>query len=508
MNPSGANGTEAVREAALKVLVGSELESIVDMVVFSPAPDSYEAHAVDGAVSFRRRPIADGWTFEIDNVDGRDPLRDQDPTRFSPLVQETSALYPDRALNSYPFAFEHLSQVFDHRCAPDLFVVHSPAHQYGNNVGQHGSPDVIQSRAPIVLAGAGVRKLGMVDGHCRLVDIAPTVLALLGVAPGPGTGPNGAERPDAHLARQDGEPLLELLEPGRNAQHVVAILLDGCNPNVLYDMASTGEAENVARLVSMGSAYRHGAMASFPTVTLANHTSLLTGCHPGHHGVLHNAWYDRELGRQVVTESPSTWQGAMKWMSPGIETIHEALKRVRPDSVTVSVNEPADRGASYSTFELFREGKANLLLPDMSELPSHTTAAFADSNDYYRWWSFSDTVGLRQACAIWGGRHFDVDYPPPVFSWVSTSLTDSAFHAGGPHSEIARAAVRDTDARIGELIDAVEHAGVFEETAFVLVADHGMEQSDPAVVGDWGDALREAQIEFRDESSGFIYLTS
>ena len=34
-------------------------------------------------------------------------------------------------------------------------------------------------------------------------------------------------------------------------------------------------------------------MASLPTVTLANHTSILTGAHPGHHGILHNAWYDR-----------------------------------------------------------------------------------------------------------------------------------------------------------------------------------------------------------------------
>lgn len=39
-------------------------------------------------------------------------------------------------------------------------------------------------------------------------------------------------------------------------------------------------------------------MSSLPTVTLANHTAILTGCHPGHHGILHNAWYDRVAGNR------------------------------------------------------------------------------------------------------------------------------------------------------------------------------------------------------------------
>ena len=76
--------------------------------------------------------------------------------------------------------------------------------------------------------------------------------------------------------------------------------------------------------------------------------------------------------------------------------------------------------------------------------------------------------------------------------WVNFTLTDSAFHEGGPHSEIAAASVRDTDARLGEVLDAIERAGAFDDTAFVLVADHGMEETDPAVRGDWDVDLRDA----------------
>lgn len=496
----------AARETAIDVLLGASLEPIIEMVLASPEPDTYEARAIDGAVSFRRRRSGTGWAFETLWSEGRNPLGNQDPTLFAPLSEETQNVRPDRRANSYPFAFEHTAQVFDHPCAPDVIVVHSSAHCYGGNVGQHGSLDVVQARAPLVLTGAGVRRLGVLERHCRLIDVAPTVLALLGVQAGPGTGANGAERPDTFLSRQDGEPLLDIVEPG-GAQHVVVVLLDGCNPNVLYEMAASGEAENVARLMAGGSSLAHGAMASLPTVTLANHTTLVTGCHPGHHGVLHNAWYDRDLQCEVVTESPATWQEAMKWVKPGIETVHEALERARPASVSISVNEAADRGANYSTFQLFREGRADLLLPDMSALPAHTTKPFAEADQKYRLWSFTDAVALEQFRSIWEGRYLGVEYQIPDLSWVSFSLTDSASHTGGPHSAMAEAAVRDTDGRLGELIGAVERAGALDETAFVLLSDHGMEQGDPRVVGDWDEDLREAGVDFTDESSGFLYLS-
>ena len=86
-------------------------------------------------------------------------------------------------------------------------------------------------------------------------------------------------------------------------------------------------------------------------------------------------------------------------------------------------------------------------------------------------------------------------------------MTDAAFHEGGPHSEIALASIRDSDARLGQILDVVEQSGVWDRTAFFLVADHGMEETDPAVTGDWSPALTEAGIAHRDEAFGFIYLT-
>jgi arylsulfatase A-like enzyme len=71
---------------------------------------------------------------------------------------------------------------------------------------------------------------------------------------------------------------------------------------------------------------------------------------------------------------------------------------------------------------------------------------------------------------------------------------------------MAAAAVRDSDERIGEILEAVERAGIFDDTAFLLVADHGMEESDRSCRGDWDVALRDAGLTVRDEGYGFLYF--
>ncbi|MFM8973878.1 MAG: alkaline phosphatase family protein, partial [Actinomycetota bacterium] len=107
---------------------------------------------------------------------------------------------------------------------------------------------------------------------------------------------------------------------------------------------------------------------------------------------------------------------------------------------------------------------------------------------------------------IWSGHYRDVTYERPRFMFANFTLTDAAMHEGGPHSEMAAAAIRDSDARLGGIMAAVEAAGAFDDTAWVVVADHGMEQNDRSVTGDWGAALREAGVPFRDEAYSFLYL--
>ncbi len=283
-----------------------------------------KSRSAEGAVTFRRTgPGPDGYVRT--DVRGADPLAEQSPDVLVGLDAERADPHPPRDTNSYPYAFDHVAQLFDHPAAPDLCVLHSAAHNWedqGGHRGEHGSLGIVQARAPFVIAGKGVRNDGLVPRTGRLVDVGPTIAELLGCAP---------DDRGHHLAAQDGEVRTDVLDPAAGRpRHVVGFLFDGVNPNVLHAMAASGEAPNVARLIEMGTAYEWGAMAGLPTVTLANHTSILTGRLPGHHGILHNAWFDRAKGEQVITNSQATWPWAMDHLTAGVETLHQAIHRSEP----------------------------------------------------------------------------------------------------------------------------------------------------------------------------------
>ncbi len=499
-------------DAAIAVLAGEELAPIVEMVLVARY-GAYEAHAVDGSVRFVREsgphdpgddtpaPPARDWSFRVESQSGRDPLGDQATDRFAGLASEIENRFPDRTANAYPFAFEQVAQLFDHPAAPDLCVVHTASHHWadmGGHIGEHGSLGAVQCRAPFIASGPGFRRDGTVAGvDAQLTDIAPTVLALLGHDPGELRGADG-EPIDAVLDR-------DAIARGDGPDHVVGFLLDGCNPNVLYDAVAAGDAPNIASLLDGGTALRDGIVSSLPTVTLPNHTTIITGRHPGHHGILHNAWWDRRRGEQVVTNSPETWATAMESLLPGTDSIHLALRRLEPACFTASVNEPADHGAHYSTFDLMRRG-VRVEFPRSAEGLPHATEMFVRPVKDYALFSQVDHHGATQAVSILEGSYLGTDYPLPRFLWMNFALTDTAFHEGGPHSEIARASIRDTDGRLGEVLAALERRGVRDRTAVFLCADHGMEASDPSVAGDWSPALTAAGIECRDEAFGFLYL--
>jgi predicted AlkP superfamily pyrophosphatase or phosphodiesterase len=283
---------------------------------------------------------------------------------------------------------------------------------------------------------------------------------------------------------------------------VVGLLWDGCNSNSLYSLAAAGELPSVARLLARGCALTGGAIAEFPSVTLVNHTCALTGVGPGRHGIVNNAYYDRSVAAQQLTNDAKTWHRWAQWLSPGVRTVFERI-----DGPTACVNEPADSGASYSTFGLIREAGNSGGASDMDELlPSpredaHASQEYVEARKDYAWSSSVDAVGLTQMIDLWPSLR-----EAPRLTWWNTLVTDTGHHAGGPHSAIAHAAMRDADRRLGVFLDHLDRIGAMESTTFLLTADHGSEGADPTCVGDWDAPLRDAGITFRDEANGFIYL--
>jgi len=488
-------------DALEAALVDPAMADRVEMVLRPLGGDRYRASSAAGSVEFERTARSTRYEYRVLHVEGLNPLERQDTTTLLGVSHDPSTPPPTLLDNSFPHAFDSIAQFFDSEHAPDLLATHTASHTRDQNVGHHGSLGIVQARAPFIASGAGVANLGVLDRSTRVVDIAPTIATLLGITPHPdGVGPTGAPRSDALLRRQDGDPLLDILD-GTTADHVLVILLDGCNVDLLHDVVAAGEAPNIASLIERGVSMRRGAFASLPTATLANHTTAVTGAHPGHSGVLHNAWVDRSDGSSPDLLGMDQMFWAMQHLSSEVETLFQALQRCRPGAFSTATFEFCDTGATFSSFAEVRAGTSEGL-PDLDDV-THVDRSSAANSSAYQFMSIVDHVSVEHTLRAW---RQEMGNPLPTLSWCSLAVTDEAGHESGPHGALTRAAVRDSDARIGALISAVDAAGVADRTAVVVIADHGMEQSDPAVDRPWEDDLATCGVAHRIVGDGFVYL--
>jgi len=499
----------ARRESIVSALTSPDLAPIVDLVVWVETrdDDSSDEGPVAMAASHvgRVRLHPDGRHLVLA---GQDPIGSEDPMAFLPYDRECASPGPRTSReNAYPDAASRILSLFaDPTRSPDVAVLHTPRHffpEQGGHVGEHGSLDVVQSRAPLLLSGRGVRGGGIIDDHARLVDVCPTLATMAGVP--------DADLCDAGGDRLDGRVLTEHLGGERLAEpKVIGILWDGAHCGELLHLAKSGELPGIARLIRDGVALRGGAVAQFPSVTLTNHTSILTGLGPGRHGVLGNVFYDRATGERVVPNNASTWHRSAEWLRPAVRTVFDLVNDLAPQEGsprTACVNEAVDRGADYSTMAMIRasgssSGAAGLndQLPDAhASVHVHDLAHLDDS--YFAWCTQVDDLGLEQMRQLWGTLE-----SAPTLTWWANIVSDAGHHAGGPRSQIARDSLRDSDSRLVSFLEHLDGLGITDQVTFLLTADHGFEGSDPTVTGSWRPALDRLGIPFRDEGPGFIYL--
>ncbi len=294
------------------------------------------------------------------------------------------------------------------------------------------------------------------------------------------------------------------------SRRVIGVLWDGAHCSDVLHLAETGELPGVARLVEHGLALRGGAVAEFPSVTLTNHASILTGVGPGRHGVLGNVYYDRATREQVVPNDASTWHRSSEWLRPAVRTVFEMVNdHVGPRATprTASIDEAIDRGADYATMQLVRgsgssggAGGLGDLLPDPAASPFVMDRSYLEDG-YFSWGVQVDDIGLQQMLQLWADPA-----AAPVLTWWANVVTDAGHHGGGPRSAMARDSLRQADARLVAFLGHLDRLGVTDEVTFLLTADHGFEGVDPAVTGSWRPALDALGIPYRDEGPGFVYL--
>lgn len=453
----------------------------------------YEAWALRGMVRWvRRYAPGGGYHYEVVEYHGENPLERQDYRALATYEEELEAAgnpadvqqaYVPQGRVTYPFAYERISQLFDSPNAPDL-VVNPLSYAYGRQPGQHGALDVVQSRSPLIFSGPGVRCGAVVDAPARQVDIAPTIARLMGFPLIDGkdiTGRTSTERgvpPDVYLKRQDGRVLEEVLDGASGRpERVYILLLDGqSHTELCYRLErEPGAIPNLRRLIERGCMLRYGSTTNFPSITWPSHNAIGTGAWCGHHDIVNPTYYLR-TERRLVSPQGEQFDTA-RYLSDEVETLYEAFKRVYgPGAFTASINEPCTRGADHASLERRLVGDRGRLIALTKETEHEINPRWAAEleEEGHRLQGQIDNRALAQARLLFE----DESHPVPIFVFHEFSQTDSSAHEYGPHHEGARAALDETDVRIGHVVRALEARGLFESTLFVITTDHGMATQD------------------------------
>jgi phosphonoacetate hydrolase len=487
--------------------------------------------SVDGStreLTFRRSPkVSNRAAFDVLSGTISDFFKSTDPLHLSELSELNEAyqnpneqVYSDLGyaldeprmgfLNvdttSYPLALERIAGLFQASTAPDVIVEFKPDSKKGP--GTHGCLDVLQSRATLILGGAGSKANVVLDEVAALTDVAPTILAALGAPTTEGRSLLGEFSEGLYLKRQDGRVLVEALDLSdcQHAKHAVVILLDGLmaseiNHQILSDDPDI-DLPHMRSIAEQGVVYRGGAVTNWPSFSAPGHMTVGTGVWSGHHGIVNNSFHDRKehttisffgfisKPEMLVQDSSAFLKVYEQHVHPEIETLAQAAHRAfgpwDPDTnegaFVAVLNDLPILGADRSSFDL--------LAP--------TSPSFTHNLDLT---NLADDFALNQALSLLE----DASLPTPKILQLSFYTTDKAGEEAGPHSDLLRASLPSMDARIGELMDAYEARDARKDTLWVLVSDHGMALQDPSVTRTFAAQLSETGVKLTNVS-GMLYL--
>ena len=254
--------------------------------------------------------------------------------------------------------------------------------------------------------------------------------------------------------------LLALFAPERPAaqspaNHVVIISLDGFTARALDDPYLP--LPTLRRLIA-GGAVATSMRPVNPTVTWANHTSMVTGVPPAKHGVIFNGLLVSKPGMPPVVEP---WRDRSEMVH--VRTLYDAVHDAGMS--TAQVDWVAIWNAPTITWEFRERPDAKETIPRemiAAGLVSEAdVAAFSSKNIVWR-----DEVWTRAAAFILK------QHQPNLMMFHLLNL-DSTQHRYGPDTPAAATTMTHLDAQVAKIVAAVDEAGMTPRTTFVIVSDHG-----------------------------------
>ena len=214
---------------------------------------------------------------------------------------------------------------------------------------------------------------------------------------------------------------------------VVLVSLDGFRAEYLDRL----QPPNLLGLAADG-ARAEALIPSFPSKTLPNHVTLVTGLYPGHHGIVSNRFYDPDLDdtfdfRDLDDLADGRFYSAEPvWVTAERQGVRTATAFWPGSEVKIGGLRPSD----WLPYDPSLSGDARL-------------------DQVFSW----------------------LDRPPerrPGFVTLYLSPVDTMGHRYGPESAQVGKAVAYVDGLVGELVAGLQARGLWEATDLVVVSDHGM----------------------------------
>ena len=259
--------------------------------------------------------------------------------------------------------------------------------------------------------------------------------------------------------------------PHGKAHHVVVMVWDGMRP----DFVSEKTTPNLWKLTQGGVTFLHHHPV-YTSSTEVNGTAMATGMYPEDSGVMANREYRPEVDpmQPVGTEAPAT-------IAADVKANHAPY--LTAPTVVQMLHEAGMRTAVAGS-------KGVALLQDWSH--DGTSAAARDSVVLYEG-KTAPGEALAEMTGTLGEWPVLVEFPNiPQDTWTTEALTqvlwntgvpaysvlwmsdpDYSQHQMAPGSEMALAAVKSVDDRLGTVLDALSKARVRDDTDVFVISDHG-----------------------------------
>lgn len=210
------------------------------------------------------------------------------------------------------------------------------------------------------------------------------------------------------------------------AENVIILGLDGFS----VEGFNTAEHPNLDRLLKDG-VLSLNTRAVMPSVTLPNWTSHLTGSGPEQHGVHGNGW--------TINDHP------LPPMEQDKDGYYPSIFKLLKDEI------PNVKTAYYYNW-------GNLINP--------INQRYLDEINFQENDEYAENYKMAESFAI---RHKE----DPTLIFLYTVHTDHAGHTHEWMSQEYITAIEETDVKIGELIDGLKEAGIYDRSHFFLITDHG-----------------------------------